>query len=136
MSLSYWYTPSDSYFYSRPISYHSYRGRIFKKDVLAQTFATDHLDKIKALLRRFNIVWTDSDSLSRNFRFDDIEVGRRRFDHYHTLDHEAEWYIHQWKTTNDLTAEHPTGTHEVYRSFDAFYRDLERILVERSKTKI
>ncbi len=136
MSLSHYYTPFDSYFYSRPISYHSYRGRIQKPDVLAKTFASGHLDKVKALLRKNNITWTENDSLSRNLRFDDIEVGTRRFDHYHTQDHEAEWYIHQWKSTNDLSVEHPTGTHQVYKTFDAFAQDLERIIVEKQKVKI
>lgn len=136
MSLSTYYTPFDSYFYSRPISYHSYRGRIQKPDLLARVFATDHLDKIKNLLRKNNFTWEETDSLSRNLRFDDIEVGRRRFDHYHTEDHQAEWYIHQWKTTNDLTVEHPTGTHKIYKDYDSFFRDLERIIAEKVSRKI
>ena len=136
MSIVTYYTPFDSYFYSRPISYHSYRGRIQKPDVLARVFATDHLDKIKNLLKRFGFTWNETDSLSRNLRFDDIEIGRRRWDHYHTQDHEAEWYIHQWKPTNDLTVEHPTGTHEVFPSFDALLQELERILAEKKRTKI
>lgn len=58
MSLSTYYTPFDSYFYSRPISYHSYRGRIQKPDLLARVFATDHLDKIRTLLKKYGFEWS------------------------------------------------------------------------------
>jgi hypothetical protein len=53
MSLFSLYTPFDSYYHSRPISYHSYRGRIQKPDLLARVFTTDQLNKIRTLLKKY-----------------------------------------------------------------------------------
>lgn len=119
--------------WSRPVSYHSYNPRVTKPYILNQT--DPETEETRVLLARFNIKLGPLDHLARNIRFEDIEIGKRRFDH-NSPGHTAEWYIHQWKKTNDLSDEHPTGTHQVYHSFKEFLKGLESVVVERQKRSI
>lgn len=66
----------------------------------------------------------------RGIHFSDLVVGRR---HYHHNSQDTEYYIHQWKPTNDLGIEHPTGTHGVYNNFQDFFYALEKLVFERNK---
>lgn len=120
----------DSYYYSRPVSYRSYNPRLVKPEILKinDTQSQDVLNFLKSQ----NIEVTDLGGLARGIRFFDLEVGRRRYNHnnYNVSD---EFYIHQWKDTNDLAKEHPTGTHLVFKSFPEFMTKLQQVLEERRK---
>lgn len=114
----------DGYTYSRPVSYRSYNGRAFKPFIL-----TDHLDRetdvVRGILTKNRQPVNDKEVLARGIHWGDFVFGKRHFDHNSKA---TEWYIHQWKPTNDLQAEHPTGVREVYHTFDEFARDVERIV--------
>jgi hypothetical protein len=86
--------------WSRPISYHSYNSRVSKPYILNPV--DNETEQVRQLLSRFNIQLNSLDQLARNIRFEDIEIGKRRFDH-NSPHHNTEWYIHQWKKTNDLS---------------------------------
>jgi hypothetical protein len=96
----------ESYSYSRPVSYRSYNARIFKPYIL-----TDHQDvendAIKRLLTQNRQTFDQTESLARGITWNGYIFGKRKFNHN---SHESEYYIHQWKPTNDLSKEHPTGT--------------------------
>ena len=90
----------DSYYYSRPISYRSYYPRLQKPEILQ--INDPHSQEVLNFLKQQNIEVTDLGGLARGIRFFDIEVGKRQYNHnnYNVSD---EYYIHQWKETNDLT---------------------------------
>ena len=70
--------------------------------------------------------------LSRGIRFEDIEIGKRKYNH-HGNNIDIEYYIRQWKSTNDLTGYHPTGSHHVAKTFPQFVKILNKVVDERSK---
>jgi hypothetical protein len=115
----------ESYNYSRPTSYRSYNARIFKPYIL-----TDHLDQeseaIKALLTQNRQVFLPTEGLARGIHWNGYEFGKRKFNHN---SHETEYYIHQWKSTNDLGKEHPTGTRQLFHDFKSFSKEVERLIV-------
>lgn len=78
-------------------------------------------------MRERNIEATDLGGLARGIRFSDFQVGKRHYNHnnYNVKD---EYYIHQWKKTNDLNKEHSTGTHLVYKNYLEFIAKLIPIL--------
>jgi hypothetical protein len=90
----------DSYYYSRPISYRSYYPKLTKPSILA--FQDPQSDEVLAYLKSQNIETNNLGGLARGIRFFDIEVGKRQYNHnnYSVSD---EYYIHQWKETNDLS---------------------------------
>lgn len=114
----------DGYYYSRPVSYRSYYARVQKPFVL-----TDHLDPqsdaVKATLQRFRQEFNPKETLARGIHWGDYVFGKRRFNHH---SYETEWFIHQWKPTNDLQEEHPTGTRQIYHTFEEFARDVEKLV--------
>jgi hypothetical protein len=118
------YSIFDGYYYSRPVSYRSYYPRVQKPFIL-----TDHLDKesdaIRNILARNKQEFNQTDSLARGIHWTDYVFGKRHFNHH---SHETEWYIHEWKSTNDLQAEHPTGTARIYHNFEEFARDVEKLV--------
>jgi hypothetical protein len=118
------YSIFDGYYYSRPVSYRSYYPRVQKPFIL-----TDQLDKetdiIKSILTKNKQEFNPSEVLSRGIHWSDYVFGKRHFDHN---SHETEWYIYEWKPTNDLQAEHPTGTRQTFHSFEEFARDVEKII--------
>ncbi len=120
----------DSYYYSRPISYRSYNTRISKPEILK----VEDPETVQVLnyLRQQNVDVSDLGGLARGIRFFDIEVGKRHYNHnnYNVSD---EYYIHQWKETNDLSKEHPTGTHLVFKTFPEFLNKLGQVLEDRRK---
>ncbi len=108
------YGKFDSYYYSRPVSYRSYNPRIKSEELL--TIKDPQSTEVLNFLRGQKLDVTDLGGLARGIRFDDLEVGRRHYNHnnYHASD---EYFIHQWKKTNDLGKEHATGTHLVFKSY-------------------
>lgn len=120
----------DSYYYSRPVSYQSYNIKVSRPPVLR--FDDSQSTEVLNFLRQQNIEATDLGGLSRGIRFFDLEVGKRHYNHngYNVPD---EYYIHQWKETNDLTKEHPTGTHLVFKNFPDFLNKIRQIVDERRK---
>ena len=123
----------DSYFYSRPISYRSYNPKITRKDILP--FIDPETDQVLDFFKRNNIQVTDLGGLARGIRFGDLEVGKRTFNHNNGSYYaNNEYYIHQWKPTNDLTKEHPVGSHTVTKSFPELLGRLERVLGDQKKT--
>ena len=113
------YNRFDSYYYSRPVSYRSYNTRIQKPEILR----IDESDTKEVLnfLNSRNMKCDNLGGLSRGIRFDDYEVGKRVFNHHAT---EPEYFIRQWKQTNDLGPWHATGTHKVYHDFGSLMQAL------------
>ena len=70
--------------------------------------------------------------LSRGIRFGDLEIGKRKYNH-NGSNVDEEYFIRQWKSTNDLTGYHPTGSHQVAKSFPQFVKILSKVIEERSK---
>lgn len=123
----------DGYYYSRPVSYRSYYPRQQKRFVL-----TDHLDRgddvIKSILGKYRQAYNDKETLARGIHWNDFVFGKRHFDHNSK---ESEWYIHQWKPTNDLQEEHPTGSRQIYHKFDDFAAAVEKLVsVPPNKLKL
>jgi len=86
------------------------------------------------LLRNSKQEVTNLGGLARGLRFGDIEVGRRIFNHNSGLYYaNTDYYIHQWKTTNDLTREHPQGSHFVSKSFPEFLNRLKLVIEDQNK---
>lgn len=47
-----------------------------------------------------------------------------------------DYFIYQWKPTNDLPKEHPTGAGKVYKNYNEFLEELKKIIKERSRKQI
>lgn len=94
------YGKFDSYYYSRPVSYRSYTPKITRQEIL--TFNDQQTNEVLAFLKAQGIQVQDLGGLSRGLRFWDFELGRRVYNHnnYKVSD---EFFIHQWKNTNDLS---------------------------------
>lgn len=120
----------DSYYYSRPISYRSYNPRLTRPEILP--IKDSESQEVLALLNQQGLEVTDLGGLARGIRFDDVEVGRRVFNHnnYNVSD---EYYIHQWKETNDLANHHATGTHLVFKSYPEFVNKLRQVIADKKK---
>lgn len=120
----------DSYYYSRPIAYRSYNPKLTRPEILK--FDDSQTTEVLNFLRQNNIEVTNLGGLNRGLRFFDLEVGKRVYNHnnYNVGD---EYYIHQWKDTNDLTSYHATGTHLVFKSFPEFMNKLAQVVAERNK---
>ncbi len=120
----------DSYYYSRPISYRSYYPKLTRPEILK--IQDPQSQEVLNFLNQQKLEVTDLGGLARGIRFDDIEVGRRVFNHnnYNVSD---EYYIHQWKETNDLGKEHPTGTHLVFKSYPEFLSKLSEVVADKRK---
>jgi hypothetical protein len=116
--------------YSRPISYRSYYPRVAKPEVLH--IPDPQTDEVLDLLKRENIEVTNLGGLARGIRFWDYEVGKRHYN-FNSFNVSDEYYIHEWKDTNDLTKEHPTGTHLVFKEYDDFIKKLHQVIQEQKK---
>lgn len=122
----------DSYYYSRPVSYRSYNPRISKPEII--NIKDVETDKVLDLFRRNNVTVDNLGGLARGIRFGDLEVGRRVYNHNNRLYYaDTEYYIHQWKSTNDLSKEHPTGTHYITKNFDELTKKLQNVLEDQRK---
>lgn len=73
--------------------------------------------------------------MERGIRFDDIEIGKRTYN-YNGYRMPDEYYIYQWKPTNDLPKEHPTGAGKVHKNYNEFLEELKKIIKERSRKQI
>lgn len=123
----------DSYYYSRPVSYRSYNPRLTKQEVL--TLPDPDTDQVLDFFRRNNVTVDNLGGLARGIRFGDLEVGKRIFNHNNRLYYaDTEYFIHQWKPTNDLGKEHPTGTHYVTKDINQLLVKLQRVLEDQRKT--
>ena len=95
------YSKFDSYYYSRPVSYASYNPRLLKKPIL--DIKDSESQEVMNFFRRNSINAEDLGGLDRGIRFDDLEVGRRVFNHNGGLYYaDSEYFIRQWKETNNL----------------------------------
>lgn len=122
----------DSPYYSRPVSYRSYNPRITKKEVL--NIADPETEQVLDFFRRNNVVVDNLGGLSRGVRFGDLEVGRRVFNHNSGMYYaNSDYFIHQWKDTNDLSKNHPKGTHYVTKSFEQLLNKLQQVLEDQRK---
>jgi hypothetical protein len=122
----------DSPYYSRPVSYRSYNPRIQKKEVL--NIADPETQQVLDFFRRNNVTVEDLGGLARGIRFGDLEVGRRVFNHNGGMYYgNSDYFIHQWKNTNDLSKEHPQGTHYVTKSFDQLINKLTQVLEDQRR---
>jgi hypothetical protein len=115
----------DAYSYSRPVAYKSYYTRESKPYILNDNFDKE-TEMIKDLLAKNRQSFDPKEGLTRGLHWNGYKLGKRRFDHN---SHETEYFIHQWKATNDLTLEHPTGTRQVYHNFGDFFRAVEKLVV-------
>lgn len=111
--------------YSRPIAYRSYYPRVQKTEVIK--YSDTETEQVLAFLSQQGIQFNNLGGLSRGIRFSDFEIGKRHYTHnaYNLPD---EYYIHQWKPTNDRTKEHPVGTHHVFKNFDDFVKKLRSVI--------
>jgi len=72
--------------------------------------------------------------LARGIRFGDLLVGRRVFNHNGGLYYgDNDYFIHQWKDTNDLSNDHPQGTHYVTKNFDELIKKFTQVLEDQNK---
>lgn len=127
------YTAFDGYYYSRPVSYQSYYPRVSKPFIL-----TDHLDQesdaIRNILAKNRQQFDEKETLARGIHWGDWVFGKRTFHHngrdisHNRHDSAVEYYAHQWKPTNDLGREHPTGSHKVYDNFPQFVTEVEKLV--------
>ena len=122
------YNRGDSFYYSRPVSYRSYNPRVTRKEILNIT--DPETDTVLEFFRRNNVVVDNLGGLARGIRFGDIEVGRRVYNHNGGMYYAqgGDYYIHQWKDTNDLSKNHPTGSHYVTKNFDELMKKLQLVL--------
>ena len=128
-----YFNRSDSYYYSRPVSYRSYNTRLTKKEILNIT--DPETDQVLEFFRKNNRSVDNLGGLARGIRFGDLEVGRRVFNHNSGLYYAStEYYIHQWKQTNDLNKVHPVGTHYVTKNFGELLHKLQAVHNEQAKT--
>ena len=126
------WTRQDSYYYSRPVSYRSYNPRLTKKEIL--NIQDPDTDKVLNFFARNNVTVDNLGGLSRGIRFGDIEVGKRVFNHNSSMYYaEPDYYIHQWKETNDLSKEHPTGRHYVTKNIDELLKKLGQVLEDQRR---
>ena len=122
----------DSPYYSRPVSYRSYNPRISRKEIL--NIADPQTEQVLDFFRRNNVTVENLGGLARGIRFGDLEVGRRVFNHNGGLYYgNDDFFIHQWKSTNDLSKEHPQGTHFVTKNFDELLKKLATVLEDQRK---
>lgn len=127
------YSIFDGYYYSRPISYQSYYTRKVKPYILK-----DHLDKesdtIRNILLKGKQEFDDQETLARGIHWGDWVFGKRTYHHnaressHNSHDSNVEYYANQWKPTNDLQKEHPTGSHKVYDNFPQFASEVEKLV--------
>lgn len=118
------------WYWRRPISYRSYNPRVSRPEILK--VQDQETNQVVNFLKQQNIDATNLGGLARGVRFWDLEVGRRHYN-YHNYLVADEYFIHQWKETNDLAKEHPTGTHLVFKSFPEFFAKLKEVVGERGK---
>lgn len=124
------FTRWDSAYYSRPISYRSYYPRQVKPEILK--INDTQTQEVLKLLKQQGLQVQDLGGLGRGIRFDDIEVGRRVYNH-NSERASDEFFIHQWKPTNDRAKEHPVGTNLVFKNFSDFLKKLREVIEERKK---
>ena len=106
--------------------------RQVKEEVL--TLSDNETNEVLGLLKGRNLEVNNLGGLARGIRFGDLEVGRRTYNHNSRLYYaDAEYYIHQWKKTNDLSKEHPQGTHIVTKSYPEFLKKLQHVLENQEK---
>lgn len=128
-----YYGKFDSYYYSRPVSYRSYNPKVVRQEVLPVNDV--ETQEILALFKENGIEVTNLGGLARGIRFRDLEVGSRIYNHNGTLYYgNGDYYIHQWTSTNDLSAEHPTGHHYTTKVFSSLKNELKRIIADQRKT--
>ena len=125
------YNKFDSYYYSRPVSYRSYNTRVSRPEVL--NISDPESIQVLELLAKYKINANNLGGLARGIQFGDLVVERRVFNHNSTAYYASNDYvIRQWKETNDLSKEHPTGTHTVLKTFPELLARLERVVQEQS----
>jgi hypothetical protein len=125
------YNKFDSYYYSRPVSYRSYNTRVSRPEVL--NISDPESTQVLELLAKYKINVNNLGGLARGIQFGDLVVERRVFNHNSTAYYAGNDYvIRQWKATNDLSKEHPTGTHTVLKSFPELLARLEKVVQEQS----
>lgn len=115
----------DAYSYSRPVAYKSYNARVSKPYILNDSFDKE-TDIIREMLTKNRQSFDPREGLTRGLHWNGYLFGKRQFNHNST---ETEYYIHQWKNTNDLSNEHPTGSRQIFHNFDDFYRNVEKLVI-------
>lgn len=99
----------DGYNYSRPVSYQSYTPRVMKPYILNDA-SDQETDVIKNILRRSQYPIDNTETLVRGLNWNGYILGKRKFNHNSDEIANTEYYIHQWRSTNDLAHWHATGT--------------------------
>jgi len=126
------WSKQDSFYYSRPVSYRSYNPRISKKEIL--NIQDPDTDKVLNFFSRNNVTVDNLGGLSRGIRFGDIEVGKRVYNHNSNMYYaDTDYYIHQWKDTNNLSKDHPTGSHYITKNIDELINKLGQVLQDQKK---
>lgn len=124
---------NHSLYYRRPIAYHTISVRQSRPEIIKVEDAQS--TEVLNLLKNGKFEYTNLGGLGRGIRFGDIELGRRHYN-YNGHKYVEEFFIHQWKSTNDLSKEHPTGSHQVYTNYAEFIHNLKRILEEKNRKKL
>jgi hypothetical protein len=83
-------------------------------------------------LKKSDIEANNLGGLSRGIKFGDWEVGKRVYNHHNTYA-SPEYYMHQWKPTNDC-CHHPCGSHFVTKSYGSFLQKLQSVVEVSKKT--
>jgi hypothetical protein len=125
------YNKFDSYYYSRPISYRSINTRVSRPEIL--NISDPESNQVLELLAKYKVNANNLGGLARGIQFGDLLVERRVFNHNSTAYYAStDYVIRQWKDTNDLSKEHPTGTHTVLKTFPELLARLEKVVQEQS----
>jgi hypothetical protein len=121
------YGKFDSYYYSRPVSYRSYNPKVSREEILS--ISDSESSELLEFFRKNNVEVSNLGGLSRGIRFGDLVVERRVYNHNSTAYYaNTDYVIRQWKPTNDLGGQHPTGTHYVAKTFPELVSKLEKVL--------
>lgn len=118
----------DWYNYSRPVAYKSYNTRVSKPYILNDSFDKE-TEMAKDFLAQNKQSYDDREGLARGLHWNGYLLGKRKFNHNSD---ETEYYIQQWKSTNDLSKEHPTGNRQAYRNFDDFFKVIQKLVTASS----
>lgn len=82
-----------------------------------------------AFFKKNNVEVENLGGLARGIKFGDLLIERRVYNHNSTAYYaNNDYVIRQWKSTNDLSSYHPTGTNYVAKSLSELLARLQKII--------
>ena len=78
------------------------------------------------------VSFNDQGGLARGIRFYDVEAGKRVY-HHNVNKEKVEYYIRQWKSTNQCEKDHPVGLNFETKSYQNFLNEIVKVINFRRK---